>query len=254
MTSLTLLLRIGGGQRCPVVGIRQAVISMSFRLPCIELIVCCVIAVTPASAQNKNLDDIRQKAEAGDANAQYHLAQKYMEGKDVAKDPAQGVAWLQKSADQGYFGAEYALAYMYLTGAAKLPKDPHKAADWFRKAAKQQNKASQDALATMLGPKGLISADEANWREAGPAVAKTPQPVAHTSPSTPKPVKGKPAPFSLAEVETGITDGITSKRMATLVQQFGVDFKISSITRKRLTDAGADDNLLTTISAARRNL
>ena len=64
----------------------------------------------------------------------------------------------------------------------------------------------------------------------------------------------KPAPFSLAEVETGITGGITSKRMATLVQQFGVDFKLSSVTRKRLTDEGADDNLLTTISAASRNL
>jgi Sel1 repeat-containing protein len=226
---------------------------MSFRLPCIELIVCCAIAVAPVSAQNKNLDDIRHKAEAGDANAQFHLAQTYMEGKDVAKDPAQGLAWLQKSADQGYVGAEFALAYMYLNGAAKLPKDPHKAADWFRKAAKQQNKASQDALATMLA-QGLISAEEANWREAGPAVGKTAQPVAHASPGIPKQIRGRPAPFSLAEVETGITGGITSKRMATLVQQFGVDFKLSSITRKRLTHEGADDNLLTTISAARRNL
>jgi Sel1 repeat len=226
---------------------------MSFRLRCIELIVCCAIAVTPVSAQNKNLDDIRQKAGAGDANAQYHLAQTYMEGKDVAKDPAQGLAWLQKSADQGYVGAEFALAYMYLNGAAKLPKDQHRAADWFRKAAKQQNKASQDALATMQ-TQGLISAEEANWREASPTVAKAPQPVAHTAPSVPKQFKGKPVPFSLAEVENGITGGITSKRMATLVQQFGVDFKLSSVTRKRLTDEGADDNLLTTISAARRNL
>jgi len=236
-----------------VVGTRQTVLSMSLRLPCIELIVCCAIAVTPVSAQNQNLDDIRHKAEAGDANAQFHLAQTYIEGKDVAKDPAQGLAWLQKSADQRYVGAEFALGYMYLNGAEKLPKDPHKAADWFRKAAKQQNKASQDALATMLAH-GLISADEANWREVGPTVAKTPQSVAHTAPSTPKQVKGKPAPFSLAEVETGITGGITSKRMATLVQQFGVDFKLSFVNRKRLTEEGADDNLLTTISTARRNL
>ena len=226
---------------------------MSFRLPCLELIVCCAIAVTPVSAQNKNLDDIRHQAEAGDANAQFHLAETYMVGKDVAKDPAQGLAWLQKSADQGYFGAEYALAYMYLTGAAKLPKDPHKAADWFRKAAKQQNKASQDALATMLA-QGLISAEEANWREAGPTVAKTPQPVTHTASSTPKQVKEKPAPFSLAEVETGLKGGITSKRMATLVQKFGVDFKLSAVVGKRLADEGADGNLLQTISASKRLL
>ncbi len=102
---------------------------------------------------------------------------------------------------------------------------------------------------------GLISAQEANWREAEPTVAKTPpQPVTHTVPSPPKEVKGKPAPFSLAEVETGLTGGITSKRMSTLVQRFGVDFKLSAVTRKRLTDEGADDNLLATISASRRSL
>jgi hypothetical protein len=101
---------------------------------------------------------------------------------------------------------------------------------------------------------GLISAEEANWREAGPAVAKTPQPVAHTAPSAQKQLKGRPAPFSLTEVETGITGGITSKRMATLVQQFGVDFKLSSGARKRLVDEGADDNLLATISASKRSL
>jgi len=219
----------------------------------IRLFAFCAITVASISAQNQNLDDIRQKAEAGDAKAQCHLAEAYLEGKGIARDPVQGLAWLRKSVDQGFFGAEFALAYMYLNGAAKLPKDPHKAADWFRKAAKQQNKASQDALATMLA-QGLISAEEANWREAGPAVAKTPQPVAHTAPSAQKQVKGRPAPFSLAEVETGITGGITSKRMATLVQQFGVDFKLSSVTRKRLTDDGADNELLAAISASNRSL
>jgi hypothetical protein len=219
----------------------------------IRLFAFFAITVASVSAQNRNLDDIRQKAEAGDAKAQCDLAEAYLEAKGIAKDPVQGLAWLRKSADQGFFRAEFALGYMYQNGAAKLPKDQHKAADWFRKAAKQQNKASQDALATMLA-QGLISAEEANWREAGPTVAKMPQPVTHTAPGTPKQVKGKPAPFSLADVETGITGGITSKRMATLVQQFGVDFKLSSVTRKRLTDEGADDNLLTTISTARRNL
>ncbi len=227
---------------------------MSFRRLYIELIVCCAIVVTPVSAQNQNLDDIRQKAEAGDAKAQCHLAEAYLEGKGIAKDPVQGLAWLRKSADQGFFGAEFALAYMYLNGAAKLPKDQHKAAEWFRKAAKQQNKASQDALATMLA-QGLISAEEANWREGERAVSKTPpQTVAHTVPSPPKDAKAKPAPFSLAEIETGITGGITSKRMGTLVQKFGVDFKLNAAARKRLADKGADDGLLATIAASWRSL
>jgi len=151
--------------------------------------------------------------------------------------------WLQKSAAQDYFGAEYALGRMYQNGLGKLPKDQHEAASWFRKAAKQQNQASQDRLSEMLA-QGLISGEEANWRAAEPTVSNLPK----------KPTKSKAAPFTLIEVETGLTGGITSKRMATLVQKFGVDFKLTAGARKRLADEGADDNLLQTISASKRLL
>jgi hypothetical protein len=220
---------------------------MISRLPLIRLVAVCAITIASVSAQDQNLDAIRHKAEAGDANAQFHLAQAYIEGKDMAKDPAQGLAWLRKSADQGYFGAEYALAYMYLNGAEKLRKDQHEAAKWFLKAAKQQNKAAQDKLAAMFA-QGLISEQEANWRAADP----TPSPTVARVPKEAK--KGKAAPFSFGEVETGLAGGITSKRMTTLVQKFGVDFKLSPITRKRLANEGADDNLLTTILASSRSL
>jgi hypothetical protein len=219
---------------------------MISRLRLIWLVAFCAITIASVSAQSQNLDDIRHKAEAGDANAQFHLAQAYIEGKDIAKDPAQGLAWLRKSADQGYFGAEYALAYMYLNGAEKLQKDQHEAAKWFLKAAKQQNKAAQDKLAAMFA-QGLISEQEANWRagpKASPTVARVPKEAK----------KGKAAPFSFGEVETGLAGGITSKRMTTLVQKFGVDFNLSPVTRKRLANEGADDNLLTTISASSRSL
>jgi hypothetical protein len=59
-------------------------------------------------------------------------------------------------------------------------------------------------------------------------------------------------PFSLTEVEAGLTGGITTKRMATLVNTYGVDFTLTASARKRLTDDGADDNLLATISSAKR--
>jgi hypothetical protein len=207
-------------------------------------------------AQDQNLADIRRKADAGDANAQFHMAQAYLLGNNVAKDPAQGLAWLRKSADQGYFGAEYALAYMYLNGAEKLPKDQHEAAKWFRKAAVQQNKASQDKLAAMLA-QGLISPEEANWRA---TEATNSQPISQPTnsqsashlPRQPKPVAGKAMPFSFAEVETGLNGGITSKRMMTLVQEFGVDFKLSSVTRKRLSDEGADDQLLAVLTSSNK--
>jgi hypothetical protein len=71
--------------------------------------------------------------------------------------------------------------------------------------------------------------------------------------STPKQTKtNKPPPFSFGEVETGLTGGITSKRMATLVSTYGVDFTLGASTRKRLSDEGADDNLLAIIALAKR--
>ncbi len=219
---------------------------MIFYSPFIRLVAVCAITVSLA-AQDQDLAAIRRKAAAGDAIAQFDLAKAYIAGTGVAKDPKQGLAWLRKSAGQGYFGAEYALAFMYKNGyqngGEQIPKDEHEAATWFRKAARQQNKASQDRLSEMLA-QGSISAEEANWRAADATAAGLPK----------KPAKNKAAPFSLVEVETGLTGGITSKRMATLVQKFGVDFKLTAMIRKRLADEGADDSLLQTISASKQLL
>jgi hypothetical protein len=223
--------------------------SSSFRV-----IAVCAIWAASVAAQDQDFASVQGKAQAGDAIAQFDLAKDYIGGTRVARDPVQGLAWLRKSADQGYFGAEYALGYMYLNGAEKLPKDEHEAAKWFRKAAKQQNKASQDSLAAMLA-KGLISPEEANWRATETTAAQTPpQTLPRTLPSPAKDAKVKTAPFSLGEVETGLSGGITSKRMTTLVQKFGVDFRLNSAARKRLADQGADDSLMTTISASKRSL
>jgi len=219
---------------------------MIFRVPLIWLVAASAITLSVA-AQDQNLTTIRQKAEAGDAIAQYDLARAYIAGTGVSKDPKQGIAWLRKSAGQGYFGAEYALAFMYQSGyqngAEQIPKDQHEAASWFRKAARQKNKASQDRLSEMLA-QGLISAEEADWRAA--------EVTESVSPKETK--KSRTLPFTLAEVETGLSGGITNKRMATLVQKFGVDFKLSAILGKRLAADGADDFLLQTISASKRQL
>jgi hypothetical protein len=61
----------------------------------------------------------------------------------------------------------------------------------------------------------------------------------------------KPKPFSPVEIEKGLQGGITCKRLATLVDKFKVDFTLSAEIRERLGKAGADDNLLATISASK---
>jgi hypothetical protein len=214
----------------------------------LKFVVTCtllVLVTALVSAQTAEFDALRRKAEAGDSKSQFDLAEAYSEGKGIAKDSAKGMDWLKKSAVQGYAGAQVVLGYMYQKGI-NTEKDPSEAAKWYRKAAKQSDKdlkhaqTAQTHLSEMLS-EGSISAKEADWHasETATAIAKQPK-------------TNKPPPFSLGEVETGLTGGITSKRMATLVSTYGVDFSLSASTRKRLTDKGADDGLLTTIASSKR--
>lgn len=57
-------------------------------------------------------------------------------------------------------------------------------------------------------------------------------------------------PLSEAEVMEGLSGGISSKRLATLVTQYGVDFKLTAEDEQRLRGVGADDGLLLAIHNA----
>jgi hypothetical protein len=219
--------------------------SMLLRLKFMMLVAFFPLATAWVSAQTAEFDALRHKAEAGDAKSQFDLADAYSEGKGVAKDSTKGMEWLRRSALQGYASAQVVLGYMYQKGI-NTEKDPSEAAKWYRKAAKQSDKdlkhaqTAQTHLSEMLS-EGSISAKEADWYASEPSTTIAKQPKTN-----------KPPPFSFSEVETGLSGGITSKRMATLVNTYGVDFSLSASTRKRLTDKGADDSLLATISSSKR--
>jgi Sel1 repeat len=230
----------------------------------IALLAVCLVVAASGSAQSGDLASIRQKAEAGDAKSQFDLAEAYWEGTGVPKDPAKGLEWLTKSATQGYAGAQVTLGVLYQNGI-QVAKDPHQAASWFRKAARQSatdakhaQKAQSDLGA--MAAQGVISVEESDWRSLQPGEEQTPP--------APKPARNenvqvnqgqnntgknnKLVPFSLSEVETGLTGGITSKRMATLVSQYGVDFSLGPNAKQRLANDGADDALLQTIASSKR--
>jgi len=200
-------------------------------------------------AQSPDFETLHRNAEAGDPKAQFDLAEAYSEGNGVAKDSAKGIEWLTKSATQGFAGAQVVLGYMFQKGI-NTEKDPSEAAKWYRKAAKQADKdpkhaqTAQNHLSEMLA-QGLISAPEADWHQAEPSAT-----TAAATTKRPKPTQ--PPPFSLNEVETGLTGGITNKRMATLVSTYGVDFQLSPAAKSRLTHDGADDGLLQTIASSKR--
>jgi len=233
------------------------------------LFVCAITASAPLTvvrAQAPNIDQLRKQAKENDAEAQFQLAKAYLFGTGVAqdskqgvewlqkaarlehapaqlalakmyldgreqnihKDPKQGMEWLRKAVDHGFAPAEHDLAVMYRDGDADtgIPRKPHEAAAWFRKAARQPGSTqSQGSLEDMFH-QGLITRQEANWRV--------------------------PAPFSLAEVETGLKGWITSARMATLVHTYGVNFNLNAGAQKVLLADGADANLLQAIKASKR--
>ena len=80
------------------------------------------------------LDDLRQKAEAGDAEAQYNLGRTYYLGNGVPKDLTEAVKWYSRAAEQGFAPAQVNLGNMYSRGEG-APKDDTKAVKWIRKAA-----------------------------------------------------------------------------------------------------------------------
>lgn len=223
------------------------------------LIAISIGALACMLAQTPNIADLERRAQAGDAKAQFDLAEAYFEGNGIPKDLAKGLEWLRKSASQGYAGAEVTLGYLYQNGV-QVPKDPHEAARWYRKAARQSDKDPKHAQKAqsdlgVMATQGLISVNEADWRAPEPGSDDTP-PAKNPPVKTPEvknsAPKGKAAPFSLAEVETGLTGGITPKRMATLVGQYGVDFSLNASAKQRLSNDGADDSLLATIASSKR--
>ena len=68
--------------------------------------------------QTPEIDALRVRAEAGDAEAQFLLGFSYDIGRGVPQDDAEAVRWYRLAADQGHAGAQYELGNMYALGVA----------------------------------------------------------------------------------------------------------------------------------------
>ncbi len=63
-----------------------------------------------------NIEELKQKAEAGDAEAQFQLGKKYANGDGVEQDYAEALKWYMKSAEHGnkeWYSAELMGDYVY---------------------------------------------------------------------------------------------------------------------------------------------
>src|SRR5580692_5730202 len=106
---------------------------------------CALIAFTilsaAAAAQDAaaGLDPaLLAKAKAGDPSSEYLVAIEYQKGDIVPRDFVQAAAWLRKAADQGYAGAQAALALCYAQGAG-ITQDNAQALALYQKAVAQND-------------------------------------------------------------------------------------------------------------------
>lgn len=90
----------------------------------------------------------QKAAEAGNAEAEYNIANFYADGIGVAEDIEMAAEWLKKAAEKDYPEAQNALAAMYYRGIG-LPQDFEKAAKWAKKAASYDIEGSQFILASL---------------------------------------------------------------------------------------------------------
>lgn len=90
--------------------------------------------------------EYRAGAERGERLAQFNYATMILRGETPGSAEA-ALAWLVKSATQGYPQAQYALALLYERGSL-VAKSLAEATAWFRRAAEQDHVEAQIALGT----------------------------------------------------------------------------------------------------------
>lgn len=121
---------------------------MKCSVPAVILVACLCLDSLPAVSQQNNqaaeLAAIQQSAQAGDAQAEYELAVRYLLGVKglLAADSAQSLVWFQKSAEQGYLKAEQSLASEFEHGFHGC-QNFEQATYWYRKLAEQGDKESE---------------------------------------------------------------------------------------------------------------
>lgn len=111
--------------------------------------------------QASSLDELRKRAEAGDAEAQYSLFLQYQEGKSPVEDRAEAVIWLRKAAEAGHATAQLTLGLLYREGKRGVARNPEEAVQWFRKSAEQGNASGESELGLMYERGEGIAKDEA---------------------------------------------------------------------------------------------
>lgn len=119
-------------------------------------------------ANPSDLQDLRDKAELGDASAQTRLAWCLKNGVALERDPKAAVWWYERAAVQGDVSAQSSLGVMYETSAG-VNRSVLMAIQWYTRAAERGDAVGQYLLAAVYDRGDSIARDmpsAVKWYEA----------------------------------------------------------------------------------------
>jgi S1-C subfamily serine protease len=104
-------------------------------------------AIVPLSAQPAGtgvlmFEEIKARAENGDAALQYQLGLHYFNGNNVTKDYLEAARWWHKAADQNYAPAQYQFGLCFYAGYG-VEQDYAESVKWWGKASERGNAPAQ---------------------------------------------------------------------------------------------------------------
>ncbi len=116
------------------------------------------------------LDEMKENAEKGNAEAQYALGLMYYSGEKVPKNYAEALKWFRRAGEErGHREAQFFLGVMYGEGIG-TPQNYSEAARWYRKSAEQGLASAQYNLGFMYSNGDGVRQDKSEavnwWRKA----------------------------------------------------------------------------------------
>jgi len=93
-------------------------------------------------------EQLRQAAAAGDPNAEFIIASRYLDGRSISQDLAKAAEWFGRAAEKGLAPAQYRLATLYERGRG-VEQSREAARSWYLRAAGKGNVKSMHNLAVL---------------------------------------------------------------------------------------------------------
>jgi TPR repeat protein len=101
----------------------------------------------------------RRAADAGNADAEFKLAELHLAGRGVPQDGAQAASWLERAARRGNRPSMFKLAYVCNKGASGLPADMPKAINWYEQAVAWGDGAAANNLGVIYAKGDGVTQD-----------------------------------------------------------------------------------------------